>query len=121
MFKDRPLKIHELARPAHEAARCAGAAGQYWAYHDRLFEVQPRFEPDALVEYAVELGIDREGFAACLREGRFARAVDEDLAVARALGITSTPTFLINGRILVGNHPVETFRAVIDGILSGTR
>src|SRR2546425_4662921 len=39
-----PLAIHDRARPAHEAARCAGAEGRYWAYHDRLFEEQPRFE-----------------------------------------------------------------------------
>lgn len=121
VFKDRPLPIHDLARPAHEAARCAGAAGHYWAYHDRLFEAQPQFEPDALVRYAVELGIDREWFAQCLHDRRFAQAVDEDLAQARALGITRTPTFLINGRILVGNHPPETFRSVIDDILKATR
>ncbi len=63
------------------------------------------------------MGLEREAFARCLAERRFARAVDADLAQARALGIVSTPTFLINGRVLVGAHPPETFRSVIDDVL----
>jgi protein-disulfide isomerase len=36
---------------------------------------------------------------------------------ARALGINGTPTFIVNGRKLVGAHPIETFRTVIDEAL----
>lgn len=121
MFKDRPLPGHELARPAHEAARCAGAMGQYWPYHDRLFEAQPAFERADLIRYAGELGLDRSRFARCLDERTHASAVEADLSQARALGITSTPTFLIGGQLLVGNHPIETFRAVIDEALRAPR
>jgi len=115
--KDLPLTSHRQARQAAEAARCAGAEGRYWPYHDRLFAEQPRFAEDRLITYAVELGLDRETFARCLGGRRFARTVDADYAQARALGIGSTPTFLINGRVLVGAHPTETFRAVIDEAL----
>jgi protein-disulfide isomerase len=113
VFKDLPLRIHPLARGAHEAARCAGAEGRYWPYHDRLFAEQPRFERPDLIRYAEALGLDGEGFVRCLDERRYAAAVEADVTQARALGITGTPTFLINGRTLVGAHPVETFRAVI--------
>jgi protein-disulfide isomerase len=121
VFKDLPLASHKLARPAHEAARCAGALGRYWAYHDRLFAAQPAFERDDLVRYAVEVGLPREAFARCLGERRFASAVEADAAQARQLGIRSTPTFIVNGRRLVGAHPVETFRAVIDEALRTAR
>lgn len=117
VFKDLPLPSHPLARPAHEAARCAGASGRYWPYHDRLFATQPTHERDDLVRYAVEIGLDREAFVRCLDERRFADAVDADVQQARALGITGTPTFVINGRGLVGAHPVETFREVIEQAL----
>jgi protein-disulfide isomerase len=117
VFKDFPLASHDLARPAHEAARCAGAAGQYWPYHERLFAAQPRFQRAQLVAYAVELGIDRARFERCLDDRLFAAAIDDDIAQGRALGVSSTPTFLINGRPLVGAHPVENFRAVIDDAL----
>jgi protein-disulfide isomerase len=121
VFKDLPLPSHPLARPAHEAARCAGAFGRYWPYHDRLFAGQPAFERDDLVRYAVEIGLAREPFTRCVEERRFASAVEADVAQARALGIRSTPTFLINGRPLVGAHPPENFRGVIDEALRAVR
>ena len=117
VFKDMPLASHELARPAHEAARCAAQAGKFWPYHDRLFQEQPAFEREDLLRYAVDLGMERDAFTKCLDERRFAAAVEADVAQAKALGITGTPTFLINGRQLVGAHPIETFRSVIDEAL----
>ena len=117
VFKDMPLPFHEQARPAHEAARCAGEAGKFWSYHDRLFEEQPAFDRDALVRYAVDLGLERAAFARCLDDRRFAAAVEADIAQARTLGINGTPTFLINGRRLVGSHPIQTFRSLIDDAL----
>jgi protein-disulfide isomerase len=117
VFKDLPLPSHALARPAAEAARCAGALGRYWPYHDKLFAAQPDFERGDLIRYAVELGLPREGFTRCIDERRFASAVEADVAQARALGVRSTPTFFINGRPLVGAQPVESFRSMIDDAL----
>lgn len=113
VVKDLPLASHPLARPAAEAARCAGAEGRFWEYHDRLFTEQPRFEREHLVRYATDLGLDAARFARCLDERRHAGAVDADVLQARALGVKATPTFLINGRVLVGAHPIEAFREVI--------
>lgn len=121
VFKDFPLPSHKLARPAHEAARCAGALGRYWPYHDRLFAAQPDFQRADLIRYAVEVGLARAPFTACLDERRFAAVVEADVAQARGLGIRSTPTFIINNRPLVGAHPVETFRRVIDEALRAAR
>jgi protein-disulfide isomerase len=117
VFKDFPLASHALARPAHEAARCAGALGHYWAYHDRLFAAQPAFERDNLIRYAAEVGLAREPFVQCLDQRRFESAVEADLAQGRGLGVRSTPTFLINGQPIVGAQPIETFRTVIDHAL----
>ena len=86
-------------------------------FYDRLFAEQPRFTEERLIEYAGDVGLERQAFARCLAERRFARAVDADLTQARALGIASTPTFLINGRVLVGAHPLETLRSAIDDAL----
>jgi len=117
VFKDMPLPFHDKARPAHEASRCAAEAGRFWPYHDRLFAEQPAFDREDLIRYAVELGLDRAAFVRCLDDRRFAAAVEADVAQARALGISGTPTFLVNGRTLVGAHPIETFRSVIDDAL----
>ena len=117
VFRDLPLPFHTLAPAAHEAARCAGESGRFWAYHDRLFAQQPAFQREHLVRYAVDLGADRTAFTRCLDERRFKAAVEADVAQARALGITGTPTFLINGRRLVGAQPIEAFRHAIDEAL----
>jgi protein-disulfide isomerase len=121
IFKDFPLPSHDLARPAHEAARCAGAQGRYWPYHDLLFANQPKFERADLLRYAAEIGLSRDAFVSCLNEHRFAAAVSADVNQARALGVSSTPTFLVNGQPLVGAHPIETFRKVIDEALQDKR
>ena len=117
VFKDFPLPSHPLARPAHEAARCAGALGRFWPYHDRLFAAQPAFERDDLIRYAVEMGVPREPFVQCLDGRRYASAVEADMAQARSLGIRSTPTFLINSQPVVGAQPIEVFRSAIDHAL----
>jgi len=121
VYKDFPLPSHSLAMPAHEAARCAGEQGRYWAYHDVLFERQPRFERDDLVDYAVNLNLDRERFERCLDGRRFREAVEADFAEGRDLGVRSTPTFLINGKPIVGAQPVDRFRAAIDDALQARR
>ncbi|PYM77057.1 MAG: hypothetical protein DME03_06795 [Candidatus Rokuibacteriota bacterium] len=121
IFKDRPLAMHTLARPAHEAARCAGANGKYWPYHDRLFEKQPAFRRDDLLAYAAELGLDRDAFAQCLDQRRFAADVERDVAQAQALGVNSTPAFLVNGRPVVGALPVDEFRSIVEDALKGRR
>ena len=121
VYKDFPLPMHALAVPAHEAARCAGDQGRYWAYHDLLFAHQPNFERDDLIGYAMDLKLDREKFQRCVDNRTFRGAVEADFVEGRDLGVRSTPTFLINGRRLVGAHPIEQFRLAIDEALAARR
>ena len=113
VFKDFPLDFHEGARPAAEGARCAAQSGRYWEYHDLLFLAQPEFSRENLIRYAARLGLDQPAFTACLDSGRFRKAVGADLAEGTALGVRGTPTFFVNGRRLVGAHPIETFREAV--------
>ena len=121
VYKDFPLPGHTLARPAHEAARCAGAAGKYWEYHDRLFQAQPNFERADLLRYASDLGIPAEPFARCLDGGRFRGLVEADIQQGRLLDVTGTPMFFINGQRIEGAAPFETFKQVIDEALRNVR
>ena len=120
-YKDFPLPSHSLAMAAHEAARCAGAQGRYWPYHDVLYSRQPHFERNELIDYAIELNLDRERFTRCLDDHEFRPVVEADFAEGRELGVRSTPTFFVNGKALVGAHPVEEFRAAIDDALAARR
>jgi protein-disulfide isomerase len=114
VFRDFPLENHRQAGKAAEAAHCAGLQGKFWEYHDRLFANQSRLEVPALKEHAADLGLDTGAFNACLDEGRFTAAVAQDLKEGMAEGVSATPTFFINGRIISGAQPFEAFKTVID-------
>jgi len=47
--------------------------------------------------------------------------VEADVVQAQALGINGTPTFLINGRKVVGGLPLEELRAIVEDALKGRR
>jgi protein-disulfide isomerase len=119
VYKDFPLPSHSLAMAAHEAARCAGAQDRYWPYHDVLYARQPNFEREQLIAYAIDLNLDRERFTRCVDDHEFRAAVEADFAEGRELGVRSTPTFLVNGKPVVGALPAEDFRMVIDDVLAG--
>jgi protein-disulfide isomerase len=119
VFRDFPLaSIHPTAPKAHEAARCAGAQGKFWEYHDVLFERSPRHQPDQLARYAEELKLDATAFRECLESERYAEAVEADIEEAGRLGITGTPTFYVNGRLMVGAQPLAAFQQAVEGELA---
>ncbi len=57
-------------------------------------------------------------FDACVASGKHKQAVDDDLALANKAGATGTPTFVVNGELLVGAQPYASFQAVLDKALS---
>jgi protein-disulfide isomerase len=113
VHKDFPLSSHTGALPAAEAARCAGEQGVFWEYHDLLYLSVPDFSRDDLVRYAGRLGIKTKAFVTCLDGHQFRKQVDADKLEAKAIGVSGTPTFLINGTLLVGAQPIEAFREAI--------
>ncbi len=113
VFKDFPLRSHELAMPAALAARCASAQGRFWEYHDLLYVAQPAFARDELVGYARRLGLDVPGFTECLDATRFQEDVMADQREGRAAGVRATPTFFVNGRKIEGALPIEEFRDAV--------
>ena len=105
---------------AAEASACAGAQGQFWPYHDRLFAAQGRsaFTEKNLLRLAHELSLDLTAYAACLGSGRFRSQVRAETNAAMALGLRGTPGFVINGRPLVGALPFDVFQSVIEEALA---
>jgi protein-disulfide isomerase len=120
VFRDFPIaSLHPDAPLAHEAARCAGEQGQFWPYHDLLFE-RTNVTATALKQYAADLKLDAAKFGACLDEGRYRAAISADLEEGARLGVTGTPTFFINGTPLVGNVPIADFQRAIERELART-
>jgi protein-disulfide isomerase len=113
VFKDLPLSIHPQARPAAEAARCAGDQGKFWEYHDALF-AEASFSGETWMKLAGELKLDAAQFKQCLDSGKHKAAVQADEKQAMELGVESTPAFFINGVAVTGAQPIEEFAKVID-------
>jgi protein-disulfide isomerase len=119
VYRHFPLdSIHPRARPAAEAAACADEQGKFWAYHDALFSNAKALEDSDLEQRAQEVGLDLGRFKACRAEGRARAIVERDVADARAAGITGTPSFFVNGRMLGGAQPLEKFVELIEAELA---
>jgi protein-disulfide isomerase len=118
VFKDLPLtRIHPNSYNSALAAECAKEQGKYWEYHDYLFEHQEQQELQYLKEYAKLLGLDSEKFNNCFEEQKYKKEVDEDVKTAALVGVSGTPTFFINGIMVVGAQPEEEFIKIINSEL----
>jgi protein-disulfide isomerase len=115
VFRDLPLaQMHPLAAKAAEAAACANEQGKFWEMHDKLFASQQKLQVADLKQHAVDLGLTADTFNQCLDSGKFAAEVKQDSDDGTRYGLTGTPGFFINGRLLVGAQPYEAFAQVID-------
>lgn len=108
------------SKAAAEASACAGAQGQFWPYHDRLYAVQDRrgFNRETLLRIAQELHLDVADFTDCVETGRFSAQVQAETDAAVALGLQGTPGFIINGQSMAGALPFEWFQSVIEEVLA---
>ena len=97
------------------AAECAAQEGMFWAYHDAAFlDKTPTSEADRWLRLAEEVGIgDLESFGVCVRTRRWAGRIAEQYAEGQRLGITATPTMLLNGTMIVGAAPFEALNEAI--------
>lgn len=121
VYKDFPIdQLHPGASKAHEAARCANEQGKFWSFHDKLFANATKTSPDELNAYASQLGLDVPAFEKCYSSGKYKAAVQKDIEEGRVLGVTGTPAFFINGRLVSGAKPLESFTSVIDDELART-
>ena len=122
VWKDFPLtQIHPQAFKASEAAHCAADQGKFWEYHDRLFANQQALQPADLKKHAADLGLDATAFNSCLDSSKYGERVRDGVAEGSRLGVNSTPTIYVNGRVLSGAQPYETFVSVIDEELSKSK
>ena len=67
-----------------------------------------------LKHYAKELGLDTAAFNHCLDSGKYSQKVDAETGVGKMLGLRGTPSFFINGELLVGAQPYEAFQLLIE-------
>lgn len=114
VYVNFPLGIHPYAFQAAEAASCAEEQGKFWRYHNMLFANQTKLDKKDLKSYAAKLKLKTKEFDACFDKGKYRDAIEDQIRRGNSLGVTGTPTFFINGRMLVGAQPFESFKTMID-------
>lgn len=119
VFRDFPIdSLHPGARKGHEAARCAAEQGKFWAYHDKLFAGPANASLELFQDFAKQVGLDLAAFTRCYDSGKHQAAVDNDIEDGKRAGVTGTPAFFINGRLLSGAQPLDAFARIIDDELA---
>ncbi len=118
--------IHPNAVATAKAAHCAGIAGRFWPYHDYLFVRQPEWagvaRPDSLwIEYATNLGLAADTFSTCLASPATHAAIEADLRLALAAGVTGTPTVVLANRVVAGFDSYTQLRERILAALAAQR
>jgi len=109
---------------AAEAAYCSGDQGKFWKYHDVLYskwtgENVGDFAPDKLRQYATLVGLEPKTFDDCITREKYAGQIQQDVADAKSDGIRSTPSFLINNKLVEGAQPFDVFQKAIEAALKG--
>jgi protein-disulfide isomerase len=114
VFRHFPLvSAHPYALIAAEAAEAAGAQGQFWPMHDRLYEHQNELDPLSLEKHAAVLGLDLERFVEDLATHRHVPRIREDLASGARSGVNGTPTFFVNGARHEGAYDAASLIAAL--------
>jgi protein-disulfide isomerase len=111
--------MHSLAARAAEAARCAGAQGKFWEFHDSLFETK-RLQVKQLKEEAGVLKLDTARFNQCLDGGEQIAPVKKDALEGKRLGLEGTPSFFVNGHFMSGAVGYSKLRDAVLHELAGT-
>ncbi len=117
-WHDFPYQGQESVNAAL-AARAANEQGAFWEYNTLLFENQQSsnsggFSDENLGRFAEEAGLDTRQFERDLRSEASQSAVARDFEEGQSKGISGTPTFIINGQVLVGLQETEVFGEVIE-------
>ena len=127
VHKNFPLtRFHKWSLQASVAAMCAYQLNPkaFWAFHDAIFLKQNEIVPENVRQKMIEISrqagmnLNPKAFASCYDKQTPLAKINADLAEGQALGVQSTPTFVINGRVILGFHGSQELRQLIDEFLA---
>ncbi|PIQ67018.1 MAG: disulfide bond formation protein DsbA [Candidatus Zambryskibacteria bacterium CG_4_9_14_3_um_filter_40_16] len=122
VYKHFPLStIHIGALPSAQASEAAGLQGKFWEMHDLLFETQNIWSlsptKDKFEKFAEDLGLDIEKFKNDYSSDEISNKINIDIELTRELGLNSTPTFYLNGKLIENPSSIREFIELINAEL----
>jgi len=126
-YKNFPLAFHKWAEAGAIAAECAKEQKPeaYWKVYSGLFEQQQQITPENVKEKSLSFmdgtGVDKKKWEECYDGKKTADRVKAQMAEGQSVGVSGTPGFIINGRLVSGAQPFATFKAIIDDELASAK
>lgn len=123
-YKQFPLSFHKWAEEASIASLCVydQSNEKFWKFHDAIFEKQGEIKvADAkktLEGLARELGVDMKKYNECVKSEQAKRRVASDMEEGRSIGVSGTPTFVVDGFVISGGANIKAIRNAVDYRLS---
>jgi protein-disulfide isomerase len=115
--KQYPLSFHDKARGAAKAVLCAHKQGEYWAFHDALYEDDGKLSAARYDKLAKKLKLNLKQFKRCRKSKEADGWVDTEMLQGADLGVSGTPVSFVNGFRVGGAVPFSHFKALIDAAL----
>lgn len=113
-FRHFPLTFHPNAQKAAEAAECAREQGKFEKMHNTMFERGISEGEEKLKEYSIIIGLADGKFNDCLDSEIMTSKVKKDLQEGQLLGVSGTPTFFVNDKMISGAQPYKVFEELIE-------
>jgi protein-disulfide isomerase len=113
VFKQFPLRMHNLALPAALASLAAREQGKFWPMHDKLFANSSQLSEEKLVALAKEAGLDLARFDKDRNAQKLRDEVLRDQGLGQQAGVQGTPTVFVNG-MLLRDRSLPGVQAIID-------
>jgi protein-disulfide isomerase len=122
VFRHFPLPTHADAMRAAQASECAGRQGRFEAFHDALFAGQDSIGALSWESFAREAGrVEPAVFERCLGDSTTLAAIDRDLRAGRRLGVTVTPSFLVNRTSVAGAPSLRELNDLVNEALASAK
>ncbi|MES2437005.1 MAG: DsbA family protein [Patescibacteria group bacterium] len=123
-FVFRNFPLHGNSVLAAKAAEAAGEQGKFWEMHDKLFENQKQWgekqtpQTELFRKYAQELGLNMTNFNTVIASTKYEDKIARDKNDGVKAGVTGTPTFYLNGKIIKGVPTYAQLKQLIDSELN---
>ena len=119
VYKQFPLPMHPVARPAAHWSMAAQEQGKFWEMHDVLVKNQPTLDPSKAEQYAKEAGLDVKRFKRDLEKNgaEYDKRIDAEMRLGNEVDVRGTPTLFIGGK-KVRVRTLEGMSAMIDADLA---
>ncbi len=121
VLKDFPLSFHQQAMGMHIAANCAfklGGIDSFSTFKQALFDEQETWSGQDTAGFIDRVrgdaGLDRDSFAACLKNPDIKKEIEADLAEGSEYGVTGTPSVFIGSQMMPGAIGPDVFEKAVN-------